>query len=159
MSRNQQHRRKRQKQLCLIALLLCLAVLGFSVWLLFIPNTLNRAGESSALQNSASDSSTAAGTNAHYFFIQRRLCKRITNLYGIGHYFQTPNTLFQTIQPINSRTFIIHHRRFATTCNCAKLRNIFRTGLSCIGIVEFLLILYLLTSLSLVIIQFRRNLR
>ena len=64
MSRNQQHRRKRQKQLCLIALLLCLAVLGFSVWLLFIPNTLNRAGESSALQNSASDSSTAAGTNA-----------------------------------------------------------------------------------------------
>ena len=59
MSRNQQHRRKRQKQLCLIALLLCLAVLGFSVWLLFIPNTLNRAGESSALQNS-----TAAGTNA-----------------------------------------------------------------------------------------------
>ena len=64
MSRNQQHRRKRQKQLCLIALLLCLAVLGFSVWLLFIPNTLNRAGESSVLQNSASDSSTAAGTNA-----------------------------------------------------------------------------------------------
>ena len=51
---------------------------------------------------------------------------------------QTPNTLFQTIEPINSRTFIIHHRRFATTCNCAKLRNIFRTGLSCIGIVEFL---------------------
>ena len=64
MSRNQQHRRKRQKQLYLIALLLCLAVLVFSVWLLFIPNTLNRAGESSALQNSASDSSTAAGTNA-----------------------------------------------------------------------------------------------
>ena len=64
MSRNQQHRRKRQKQLYLIALLLCLAVLGFSVWLLFIPNTLNRAGESSALQNSTSDSSNAAGTNA-----------------------------------------------------------------------------------------------
>ena len=64
MSRNQQHRRKRQKQLYLIALLLCLAVLGFSVWLLFIPNTLNRAGESSALQNSTSDSNNAAGTNA-----------------------------------------------------------------------------------------------
>ena len=64
MSRNQQHRRKRQKQLYLIALLLCLAVLGFSVWLLFIPNTLNRAGESSALQNSTSDSSNAAGINA-----------------------------------------------------------------------------------------------
>ena len=31
---------------------------------LFIPNTLNRAGESSALQNSTSDSSNAAGTNA-----------------------------------------------------------------------------------------------
>ena len=62
MSRNQQHRRKRQKQLYLIALLLCLAVLGFSVWLLFIPNTLNRAGESSALQNSTSDSSNALDT-------------------------------------------------------------------------------------------------
>ena len=66
MSRNQQHRRKRQKQLYLIALLLCLAVLGFSVWLLFIPNTLNRAGESSALQNSTSDSNNAAGTNGSW---------------------------------------------------------------------------------------------
>ena len=64
MSGNRQQRRKRQKYFRIAALLLCLAVLVFSVWLLFIPNTLNRAGESSALQNSTSDSSTAAGTNS-----------------------------------------------------------------------------------------------
>ena len=51
-------------EMCIRDRLLCLAVLGFSVWLLFIPNTLNRAGESSALQNSTSDSNNAAGTNA-----------------------------------------------------------------------------------------------
>lgn len=63
MSRNRQHSRKRQKHLMTAALLLCLAVLGFSVWLLFVPNHLNHVGETSVLQSSTADPGTAAVTS------------------------------------------------------------------------------------------------
>ena len=64
MSGNRQQRRKRQKYFRIAALLLCLAVLVFSVWLLFIPNQLNHRKGNTTLHNNAGTAGTesAAGT-------------------------------------------------------------------------------------------------
>lgn len=64
MSENRQQRRKRQKYFRIAALLLCLAVLAFSVWLLFIPNQLNHRKGNPMLHNNAGTAGTesAAGT-------------------------------------------------------------------------------------------------
>ena len=64
MRENRQQRRKRQKYFRIAALLLCLAVLAFSVWLLFIPNQLNHRKENTTLHNNAGTAGTesAAGT-------------------------------------------------------------------------------------------------
>ena len=64
MSENRQQRRKRQKYFRIAALLLCLAVLVFSVWLLFIPNQLNHRKGNTTLHNNAGTAGTesAAGT-------------------------------------------------------------------------------------------------
>ncbi|MFQ9093371.1 MAG: hypothetical protein ACLR5S_03070 [Ruminococcus sp.] len=64
MSRNRQHSRKRQKHLMTAALLLCLAVLGFSVWLLFVPNTQSVPENPPPCRTALPDSSNAAGINA-----------------------------------------------------------------------------------------------
>ena len=63
MSGNRQQRRKRQKYFRIAALLLCLAVLAFSVWLLFIPNQLNHRKGNPTLHNNAGTAGTesAAG--------------------------------------------------------------------------------------------------
>lgn len=64
MRGNRQQRRKRQKYFRIAALLLCLAVLAFSVWLLFIPNQLNHRKGNPTLHNNAGTAETesAAGT-------------------------------------------------------------------------------------------------
>ena len=64
MRGNRQQRRKRQKYFRIAALLLCLAVLAFSVWLLFIPNQLNHRKGNTTLHNNAGTAGTesAAGT-------------------------------------------------------------------------------------------------
>lgn len=64
MSENRQQRRKRQKYFRIAALLLCLAVLAFSVWLLFIPNQLNHRKGNTTLHNNAGTAGTesVAGT-------------------------------------------------------------------------------------------------
>ena len=64
MRGNRQQRRKRQKYFRITALLLCLAVLAFSVWLLFIPNQLNHRKGNTTLHNNAGTAGTesAAGT-------------------------------------------------------------------------------------------------
>lgn len=64
MRGNRQQRRKRQKYFRITALLLCLAVLAFSVWLLFIPNQLNHRKGNPTLHNNARTAGTesVAGT-------------------------------------------------------------------------------------------------
>lgn len=95
MSRNRQHSRKRQKHLMTAALLLCLAVLGFSVWLLFVPNHLNHVGETSGLQPVTKDafqklSDAAAqegldiyiGSDYRDYAYQVKIYNNYCNLYG-----------------------------------------------------------------------------
>ena len=64
MSENRQQRRKRQKYFRIAAMLICLAVLAFSVWLLFIPNQLNHRKGNPTLHNNAGTAGTesVAGT-------------------------------------------------------------------------------------------------
>ena len=71
MSGNRQQRRKRQKYFRIAALLLCLAVLVFSVWLLFIPNQLNHRKGNTTLHNNAGTAGTefAAGTEQNLSLI------------------------------------------------------------------------------------------
>ena len=66
MHGNRQQRRKRQKYFRIAALLLCLAVLAFSVWLLFIPNQLNHRKGNPTLHNNAGTAGTesVAGTES-----------------------------------------------------------------------------------------------
>lgn len=63
MSGNRQQRRKRQKYFRIAALLLCLAVLVFSVWLLFIPNQLNHRKGNTTLHNNAGTAGTEQNAN------------------------------------------------------------------------------------------------